>query len=113
MIRIAVIADPHVHDCTWIPEGTSLPGAVRTFAETAASTRVFNESIPAFRAALDRVATRVQLPWVEVEAAAPMAFNLDGEPVEATGFRFDCVPRRVRMHLPADCPLLAQPPVAQ
>lgn len=63
-------------------------------------------------AALDRVATRVQLPWVEVEAAAPMAFNLDGEPVEATGFRFDCVPRRVRMHLPADCPLLAQPPVA-
>ena len=63
-------------------------------------------------AALDRVATRVQLPWVEVEAAAPMVFNLDGEPVEATGFRFDCVPRRVRMHLPEDCPLLAQPPVA-
>ena len=63
-------------------------------------------------AALDRVATRVQLPWVEVAAAAPMVFNLDGEPVEATGFRFDCVPRRVRMHLPADCPLLAQPPVA-
>ena len=63
-------------------------------------------------AALDRVATRVQLPWVEIEAAEPLAFNLDGEPVEATGFRFDCVPRRVRMHLPADCPLLAQPPVA-
>lgn len=56
MIRIAVIADPHVHDCSWIPEGTSLPGAVRTFAETAASTRVFNESIPAFRAALDQAA---------------------------------------------------------
>jgi 3',5'-cyclic AMP phosphodiesterase CpdA len=56
MIRIAVIADPHVHDCNWVPEGTGLPGAVRSFAETAASTRVFNESIPAFRAALDRVA---------------------------------------------------------
>lgn len=56
MIRIAVIADPHVHDCAWIPEGSGLPGAVRTFAETAASTRVFNESIPAFRAALDRAA---------------------------------------------------------
>jgi len=63
-------------------------------------------------AALDRVATRAQLPWVEVEAAEPLVFNLDGEPVEATRFRFDCVPRRVRMHLPADCPLLAQPPVA-
>ena len=41
MTRIAVIADPHVHDCAWVPEGSSLPGAVRTFAETAASTRVF------------------------------------------------------------------------
>ena len=56
MIRIAVIADPHVHDCAWIPDGSGLPGAIRSFAETAASTRVFNESIPAFRAALDRVA---------------------------------------------------------
>ncbi|CAK7261457.1 MULTISPECIES: metallophosphoesterase family protein [unclassified Shinella] len=56
MIRIAVIADPHVHDCAWIPEGSGLPGAIRSFAETAASTRVFNESIPAFRAALDHVA---------------------------------------------------------
>ena len=55
MIRIAVIADPHVHDCTWAPEGSGLPGAIRSFAETAASTRVFNESVPAFRAALDRV----------------------------------------------------------
>ncbi len=63
-------------------------------------------------AALDRVATRVQLPWVEIEAAEPLAFNLDGEPVEATRFRIDCAPRRVRMHLPADCPLLSQPPVA-
>ncbi|WP_234187290.1 hypothetical protein [Shinella sp. NM-101] len=51
MIRIAVIADPHVHDCTWRPEGTGLPGAIRSLAQTAASTRVFNESIPAFRAA--------------------------------------------------------------
>ena len=29
MIRIAVIADPHVHDCAWIPEGSGLPGAIR------------------------------------------------------------------------------------
>ncbi|MBN9053723.1 MAG: metallophosphoesterase [Rhizobiales bacterium] len=56
MIRIAVIADPHVHDCTWRPEGTGLPGAIRSLAQTAASTHVFNESVPAFRAALDRAA---------------------------------------------------------
>ncbi|WP_202843289.1 lipid kinase YegS [Luteimonas saliphila] len=60
-------------------------------------------------AALDRVATRVQLPWIEIEAATPLVLNLDGEPVESTRFRIDCVPGRVRMHLPTDCPLLVQP----
>ena len=58
------------------------------------------------QAALDRVATRVQLPWVEVAAAQPLALNLDGEPVESRRFRIDCVPARLRMHLPPDCPLL-------
>ena len=56
MTRIAVIADPHVHDYRWVPEGSGLPGAIRSFAETAESTRVFNESLPAFRAALEQVA---------------------------------------------------------
>ena len=58
-------------------------------------------------AALDRVATRAQLPWLEVEAKAPLVLNLDGEPVESARFRIECVPRRLRMHLPADCPLLS------
>ena len=53
MIRIAVIADPHVHDCGWRPAGSGLDAAIRSFGDTLASTRVFNESIPAFRAALD------------------------------------------------------------
>ena len=35
--------------------------------------------------------------------------NLDGEPVEATHFRIECVAGRVRMHLPQDCPLLGSP----
>lgn len=52
MIRFAVIADPHVHDCRWIPSGSGLAGAIRSFGETGQSTRVFNESVPAFRAAL-------------------------------------------------------------
>jgi 3',5'-cyclic AMP phosphodiesterase CpdA len=55
LIRYAVIADPHVHACDWVPTGSPLTGAVRSFADTAASTRVFNESVPAFRAALQRV----------------------------------------------------------
>ena len=63
-------------------------------------------------AALDRVATRVQLPWVEIDAAEPLTLNLDGEPVESARFRVECVPGRVRMHLPADSVLLRSDPGA-
>lgn len=56
-------------------------------------------------AALDRVAVRRALPWVEIEARQPLTLNLDGEPVEAMTFRIECMPKRLRMHLPADCPL--------
>jgi len=58
-------------------------------------------------AALERVAERRQLPWVIIEAPRPFTLNLDGEPVESTRFRIDCIARRVRMHLPAGCPLLS------
>lgn len=57
-------------------------------------------------AALDRVAIRTRLPWLEIEAPAPFTLNLDGEPVTAHRFRVECVPARLRMHLPAECPLL-------
>lgn len=60
------------------------------------------------QAALDRVAVRARLPWVELTADAPFFLNLDGEPVESDRFRVDCVARRVRMHLPDACPLLVQ-----
>jgi diacylglycerol kinase family enzyme len=56
---------------------------------------------------LERVAERRQLPWVIIEAPRPFTLNLDGEPVESTRFRIDCIARRVRMHLPAGCPLLS------
>ena len=61
------------------------------------------------QAALDRVATRVQLPWVAIDAPQPFTLNLDGEPVAAMHFRIECVPARVRMHLPPGCPLLSTP----
>ncbi len=59
--------------------------------------------------ALDRVAVRRQLPWLEIDAPAPFTLNLDGEPVESARFRIDCVARRIRMHLPPGCPLLRPP----
>ncbi|MEG3158006.1 lipid kinase YegS [Lysobacter zhanggongensis] len=60
-------------------------------------------------AALERVAVRRQLPWVEIEAPEPFTLNLDGEPVESSRFHVACVARRVRMHLPPACPLLRPP----
>ena len=60
-------------------------------------------------AALERVATRARLPWVELEAEQPITLNLDGEPVQSRRFRIECVPGRARMHLPTDCPLRMQP----
>ena len=59
--------------------------------------------------ALERIAVRRQLPWVEIEAPGPFTLNLDGEPVESSRFHVDCVARRVRMHLPPGCPLLRPP----
>jgi lipid kinase YegS len=59
-------------------------------------------------AALERVAVRVQLPWLEIDTDQPLTLNLDGEPVESRHFRIECVPGRVRMHVPKDSILLAQ-----
>ena len=60
-------------------------------------------------AALERVAVRAQLPWLEIDTDQPLTLNLDGEPVESRHFRIECVPGRVRMHLPTESPLLKQP----
>jgi lipid kinase YegS len=60
-------------------------------------------------AALARVATTTRLPWVEIAATRAFTLNLDGEPVEGTRFRVECVPRRLRMHLSPGCPLLGTP----
>ena len=60
-------------------------------------------------AALDRVATRIRLPWVELASDEPLTLNLDGEPVASRRFRVDCAAGRVRMHLPLACPLRLKP----
>ena len=63
-------------------------------------------------AALDQVAVRTRLPAVTIDAAAPMTLNLDGEPVVARRFALECVPARLRMHLPPACVLLRGSPAA-
>ncbi|KLD71535.1 lipid kinase YegS [Xanthomonas pisi] len=59
------------------------------------------------QAALERVAVRARLPWLEILSQQPLTLNLDGEPETSLHFHIDCVPARLRMHLPVDCPLLS------
>lgn len=94
------LIDDGLLDLTVVPE---LSGEVATTVATlVAAGRT---------AALERVATKARLPWVRIESEAPLMLNLDGEPLTAARFHIECVPRRVRMHLPPACPLLAPPPV--
>lgn len=61
MTKIAVVADVHLHDLYggygMVEEGSG-ELALRTLADTTASTRVFNESYPAFLAVLDDIVRR-------------------------------------------------------
>ncbi|CAD7723436.1 Lipid kinase YegS [Xanthomonas hydrangeae] len=57
------------------------------------------------QAALERVAVRARLPWLEIVSHQPLTLNLDGEPETSLHFRIECVPARLRMHLPVECPL--------
>ncbi len=61
------------------------------------------------KAAVLESALRARLPWVVIETAEGLTLNLDGEPVEGTGFRVEVVPDRLRMHLPEGCALLSRP----
>ncbi|MDF9756005.1 lipid kinase YegS [Pseudomonas sp. TE6288] len=52
---------------------------------------------------------RARLPWVEIKGAQGLDMNLDGEPLQAASLRFEAVPKALRVHLPADSPLLSRP----
>jgi lipid kinase YegS len=90
------LVDDGLLDLTIVP---TLEGEVATTVATVVS--------EGRHAALDRVATRTRLPWIEIDAPQPFTLNLDAEPVRSAHFRIDCVADRVRMHLPVGCPLLA------
>ncbi|MBI6940077.1 lipid kinase YegS [Pseudomonas putida] len=52
---------------------------------------------------------RARVPWVEVKSTQGLDINLDGEPLQAESLRFDVRPGALRLHLPADSPLLSRP----
>ncbi|MDO9320755.1 MAG: lipid kinase YegS [Pseudomonas sp.] len=55
---------------------------------------------------LHSVALNARLPWLEIEAPEGLDMNLDGEPMESSRLRFAVMPAALRVHLPADSPLL-------
>lgn len=56
---------------------------------------------------LETVAVTARLPWLEVEAPEGLDLNLDGEPQRCERVRFALRERALRLHLPADSPLLS------
>ena len=57
---------------------------------------------------LQSVALSARLPWLEVEAPEGLDLNLDGEPMESRQLRFVALPAALRVHLPAQSPLLQE-----
>lgn len=54
----------------------------------------------------DNMFVRARLPWVEIKVSEGLHINLDGEPLEGDNLRFEARPAALRVHLPADSPLL-------
>jgi len=55
---------------------------------------------------IDNMFVRARLPWVEIKVSEGLYINLDGEPLEGENLRFSVRPGALRVHLPADSPLL-------
>lgn len=49
-----------------------------------------------------------QLPWLELESADPLQFNLDGEPIRDSRFRFEIAGRKLSCLLPPNSPLIGR-----
>lgn len=56
---------------------------------------------------IDNMFVRARLPWVEIKVAQGLDINLDGEPLQVDSLRFTVQAKALRVHLPADSPLLS------
>lgn len=57
---------------------------------------------------LDSMFVRARLPWVEIKGSQGLDINLDGEPLQGDSLRFRVLPAALRVHMPADSPLLSR-----
>ncbi|QXH53136.1 lipid kinase YegS [Pseudomonas fakonensis] len=69
------------------------------------------EMVGALRGLLagEELFVRARLPWVEIKSSQGLDINLDGEPLQADSLRFEALSKALRVHLPADSPLLSRP----
>ncbi len=87
--------DDGLLDVTIIPEGDGMASALGTVLAQGK------------QGAVEELAVRARLPWVQIVALdGALTLNLDGEPRACTTARVQCVPQRLRMHLPTRCALL-------
>lgn len=57
---------------------------------------------------LDSMFVRARLPWVEIKGSQGLDINLDGEPLQGDSLRFRVLPGALKVHMPADSPLLSR-----
>lgn len=56
--------------------------------------------------AVEEQVLRWRAPWVRIQSPEPIRANMDGEPYEINGVRFEVRRHALRMALPADAPIL-------
>jgi lipid kinase YegS len=58
--------------------------------------------------AIEKRVVQARIPWVEIEADEPLHINLDGEPMNEKRYRFEIDAGSLRLHLPADAPVVTK-----
>lgn len=62
---------------------------------------------------VDSISLTARLPWLDLEVDSGVDINLDGEPQALDRMHFSVREKALRLHLPADSPLIGAVPAAQ
>jgi lipid kinase YegS len=88
------VADDGLLDVSILPAPTEVVGTLRDFL--------------AGGLGLENLFIRARLPWVQISSAQGLDINLDGEPLQGESLRFEARAGALKVHLPADSPLLGR-----
>jgi lipid kinase YegS len=88
------VADDGLLDVSILPAPTEVVGTLR--------------DLLAGGLGLENLFVRARLPWVEIKSSQGLDINLDGEPLKGDSLRFEAQAQALRVHLPAQSPLLSR-----